>query len=93
MCEQVIPTVGVDGSSKDKNAANMAKHFRNLVNETASKANFLQLFSPPAAGAQTIPELRAGGNEPPGNEVEDTVTAGDIDSKLDSLSSGANFIC
>ena len=41
---QVIPTVGVDGGNADKNKNSILKHFRNLVNETASKASFLAAF-------------------------------------------------
>ena len=41
---QVIPTVGVGGDDGDKKNAAMLKHFRNLVDETASKARFLSSF-------------------------------------------------
>lgn len=41
---QVIPTVGVDGENADRNRRAMLKHFRNLVDETASKASFLAAF-------------------------------------------------
>ena len=41
---QVIPTVGVGGDDSDKKNAAMLKHFRNLVDETASKARFLSSF-------------------------------------------------
>ena len=42
--KQVIPTVGVDGENADRNKRAMLKHFRNLVDETASKASFLAAF-------------------------------------------------
>ncbi|KAK9840432.1 hypothetical protein WJX74_009841 [Apatococcus lobatus] len=42
--QQVIPTVGVGGDDGDKKNAAMLKHFRNLVDETASKARFLSTF-------------------------------------------------
>ena len=41
---QVIPTVGVDKDENGKSAASQLKHFRNLVDETASKAKFLAGF-------------------------------------------------
>ena len=41
MLVQVVPTVGVDKDENGKGAAAQLKHFRNLVDETASKANFL----------------------------------------------------
>ena len=41
MLVQVVPTVGVDKDENGKGAAAQMKHFRNLVDETASKANFL----------------------------------------------------
>ena len=42
---QIIPTVGI-GKDDDggKAAASQLKHFRNLVDETASKARFLSTF-------------------------------------------------
>ncbi|KAK9865080.1 hypothetical protein WJX84_011403 [Apatococcus fuscideae] len=42
--QKVIPTVGVGGDDSDKKNAAMLKHFRNLVDETASKARFLSTF-------------------------------------------------
>ncbi|KAL2645294.1 hypothetical protein R1flu_012881 [Riccia fluitans] len=43
--KQIIPTVGLDGGGMDsKVVADMRKHFRNLVDETASKKNFLRGF-------------------------------------------------
>ena len=42
-CMQVTPTVGVhDDDASGKKSANMQKHFRHLVNETASKQRFLR---------------------------------------------------
>ena len=42
---QIIPTVGIGKDDDDgKAAASQLKHFRNLVNETASKARFLSSF-------------------------------------------------
>ncbi|GAB4816048.1 hypothetical protein N2152v2_003094 [Parachlorella kessleri] len=41
---KVIPTVGVGGEDADKCAARMVKHFRSLVDQTASKAKFLSAF-------------------------------------------------
>ncbi|KAL4419767.1 hypothetical protein ABPG75_006865 [Micractinium tetrahymenae] len=41
---QVIPTVGVNGDDADKARDKMLKHFRLLVDETASKAKFLAGF-------------------------------------------------
>ncbi|GIL67665.1 hypothetical protein Vafri_21002, partial [Volvox africanus] len=39
--QQVIPTVGVGGDDGERNRVAMLKHFRTLVDETASKARFL----------------------------------------------------
>ena len=36
--------MGVDGDNADRNKRAMLKHFRNLVDETASKATFLAAF-------------------------------------------------
>ena len=36
--------MGVDGENADRNKRAMLKHFRNLVDETASKASFLAAF-------------------------------------------------
>lgn len=41
---QVIPTVGVEGENAERNLRSMLKHFRNLVDENASKATFLAAF-------------------------------------------------
>ena len=49
-CLQVVPTVGVGGEDAEKCAARMVKHFRNLVDETASKAKFLLAFQRGSAG-------------------------------------------
>ncbi|BBN03501.1 DNA ligase 1 [Marchantia polymorpha subsp. ruderalis] len=44
--KEIIPTVGLDGGGMESKAvATMRKHFRNLVDETASKKNFLKGFS------------------------------------------------
>ncbi|GMH33049.1 hypothetical protein BSKO_11014 [Bryopsis sp. KO-2023] len=40
--EKIIPTVGVNGDDVEKKEASILKHFRNLVNETASKAKFIE---------------------------------------------------
>ncbi|KAL3698658.1 hypothetical protein R1sor_012734 [Riccia sorocarpa] len=43
--KKIIPTVGLDGGGMDsKVVADMRKHFRNLVDETASKRSFLRGF-------------------------------------------------
>ena len=43
LCFQVMPTVGVHADdASGKKSANMQKHFRHLVNETASKQRFLR---------------------------------------------------
>ena len=47
-----------DGSKKD---AGIAKHFRNLVNETASKAKFLLRMQPAgASGSPAVAEVASG---------------------------------
>ncbi|CAM6126062.1 unnamed protein product [Calypogeia fissa] len=44
--KEIIPTVGLEGGGMESKAvAAMRKHFRNLVDETASKRNFLKGFS------------------------------------------------
>jgi hypothetical protein len=44
--KEIIPTVGLDGDGVDgKAVAAMRKHFRNLVDETASKKKFLKCFT------------------------------------------------
>ena len=52
--------MGVD----DKNVSKMLKHFRNLVNETASKASFLAAF-----------QRQDSGSEPPQSEPEEAAAA------------------
>lgn len=43
--KEIIPTVGLEGGGVDgKAVAAMRKHFRNLVDETASKRKFLKCF-------------------------------------------------
>jgi len=43
--KEIIPTVGLDGGGVDgKAVTTMRKHFRNLVDETASKRRFLKCF-------------------------------------------------
>ncbi|KAK3285179.1 hypothetical protein CYMTET_7194 [Cymbomonas tetramitiformis] len=44
---EVIPTVGVEGDQSDKKIGNQLKHFRNLVDMTASKERFLSRLVPP----------------------------------------------
>ena len=46
--------MGVEGKDSEKNGIKIMKHFRNLVNETASKANFLKKFN----FGQALPEGR-----------------------------------
>jgi hypothetical protein len=41
---QVVPTVGMGGDDGEKKNATMLKHFRNLMDETASKQRFLAPF-------------------------------------------------
>lgn len=44
--KEIISTVGLDdGGMESKVVATMRKHFQNLVDETASKKNFLKGFS------------------------------------------------
>jgi hypothetical protein len=44
--KEIIPTVGLEGGGMDSKAvAAMRKHFRNLVDETASKKKFLNFFN------------------------------------------------
>lgn len=44
--KEIIPTVGLEGGGVDgKAVAAMRKHFRNLVDETASKRKFLKCFT------------------------------------------------
>ena len=44
--KEIIPTVGLEGGGVDgKAVAAMRKHFRNLVDETASKKKFLKCFT------------------------------------------------
>ena len=63
---QVIPTVGVDGDNADKNKRAMLKHFRNLVDETASKATFLAAFKRSGSGKEAFME-----SSEPSNASED----------------------
>ena len=44
LSNQVIPTVGVEGDDGELRRSKLVEHFRNLVNETASKAKFLAAF-------------------------------------------------
>ena len=41
---QVIPTVGVNSDEDGKAAASQLRHFRNLIDNTASKKRFLSGF-------------------------------------------------
>ena len=53
--------MGVDGENADRNKRAMLKHFRNLVDETASKATFLAAFKrSDSSKAEAI--ARAGSN-------------------------------
>lgn len=48
--------MGVDGENADRNKRAMLKHFRNLVNETASKATFLAAFKRSSSGKEAFTE-------------------------------------
>ena len=76
----------------------MLKHFRNLVNETASKASFLAAFKrgDSSTAAEPSPSRASSGDEPAALEENDAATAEldtckDADAgELDSREPGGN---
>ncbi|GMH43726.1 hypothetical protein BSKO_11648 [Bryopsis sp. KO-2023] len=67
--EKIIPTVGVNGDDVEKKEASILKHFRNLVNETASKAKFIENMQRGSGQLKASDEKNCG--EPPSTEVRE----------------------
>lgn len=70
---QVIPTVGVDGENADRNKRAMLKHFRNLVDETASKASFLAAFK--RSDSSKTEAMQRSGSLKPGLSKDDPASS------------------
>ena len=70
-CFQVMPTVGVHADdASGKKSANMQKHFRHLVNETASKQRFLRSLHKTNSAKEGSGSLPAGLTQAPSVKQE-----------------------
>ena len=58
--------MGVEGQDGERKRRSILKHFRNLVNETASKAKFLASFQ----RSGSLPSASVQGNDSPATKSE-----------------------
>lgn len=80
---QVIPTVGVEGENGEKNLRSMLKHFRNLVDENASKANFLAAFKGKPELNRQESGISSNCSELVKSELEERESTAELDSDLE----------
>ena len=74
---QVLPTVGVhDDDASGKKSAGMQKHFRHLVNETASKQRFLRSLHRSSSAKEPSGSLPPSVKEEPGLKEEELAMLG-----------------
>ncbi|KAI5056524.1 hypothetical protein GOP47_0028342 [Adiantum capillus-veneris] len=76
---EIFPTVGLEGGDMDSKAvAAMRKHFRNLVDETASKRRFLKGFSRKSGTERVTPQAKKLKSQSMGSELHKSeLTSGD----------------
>lgn len=74
--------MGVDGENADRNKRAMLKHFRNLVDETASKASFLAAFK--RSDSSKAEALARAGSSFTGKDSSDLPMSSNAGSESDS---------
>jgi len=80
---QVLPTVGVhDDDASGKKSAGMQKHFRHLVNETASKQRFLRSLHRSSSAKEPSGSLPPSVKEEPGLKGEELAISGSLPPSL-----------